>query len=204
MCRAEDQSPILLGAKTAFERIAPSSGFAEYETAFGDVNGDGVTDFVTFIGNPDYNDNADENLTIAVFLGANDNSFNLYGVSSRLYNHVRVSHSLEIKRQSLFLHRYGMGSASSYWIEEFQFKLRNGKLMLIGFETSNDIQEEARERETGISVNLITGRVIKWDGKGKRPEKKAVPSLKPVLFKEFDYHAFMEKLGSVLRCFRVQ
>lgn len=50
LCRAEAQLLLLPQAKAAFERYAPSSRFHDYATSFGDLNGDGVTDFVTFIG----------------------------------------------------------------------------------------------------------------------------------------------------------
>ncbi len=200
LCRAEAQSPLLPQAKAAFERYAPSSRFHDYATAFGDLNGDGITDFVTFIGDPNYNDNGVENLKIAVFLGAKDNTFNFYEVSSKIFGHERVSHELEIKQQSIFLHRDGSGGCCSHWVEEFQFKMRDGQLTLIGLEIANYHPEGIADPDTGVSANLLTGRVIKWTGTGKnrREKRTTVPTLKPVPFKDFDYDIFTEKWGGVL------
>lgn len=200
LCRAEAQSPFLPEAKAALERHAPSSRFHDYATAFGDLNGDGITDFVTFIGDPNYSDNGVEDLKIAVFLGARGNSFNFYEVSSEIFGHERVTHGLAIERQSIFLHRDGSGGCCSHWVEEFQFKLRDGQLMLIGLETANNHPEGVTDPDTGVSANLITGRAIKWTGTGKsrRETKAAIPALKPVPFKEFNYDTFSGKWSTVL------
>jgi hypothetical protein len=199
-CRAEAQLPLLPQAKDAFERYAPSSRFHDYATAFGDLNGDGITDFVTFVGDPYYNDNGVENLKAAVFLGAKDNTFNFYEVSSEILGHERVSHSLEINAQSIFLHRDGSGGCCSHWVEEFQFKMRDGRLTLIGIETSNYHPEGTTEPDTGMSANLLTGRVIKWtdSGKNRREKKMVAPALKPIPFKDFDYNIITEKWVGIL------
>jgi hypothetical protein len=200
LCRAEAQSALLPEAKAAFARYAPSSRFHDDATAFGDINGDGITDFATFIGDPNYSDNGVENLKIAVFLGAKGNSFNFYEVSSEIFGHERVSHGLEIKQQSIFLHRDGSGGCCSHWVEEFQFKLRDGYLMLIGLETANYHPEGITDPDTGVSANLIRGRVIKWTdtGKNRREKKTAVPALKPLPFKDFSYDTFSNKWSRVL------
>jgi len=200
LCTADTQSPLLPQAKIAFEQHVPTSRFHDYATAFGDINGDGLTDFVTFIGDPNYNDNGVENLKAIVFLGTKDKTFNFYEVSSEVLGHERVSHALEIKKQSLYLHRDGSGGCCSHWVEEFQFKIRDGHLILIGLETANYHPEGITDPDTGVSANFLTGRVIKWVNAGKsRKEKRIIaPTLKPVPFKDFDYDSFSDKWSAVL------
>lgn len=200
LCRADTQSPLLPQAQLAFERYAPTGHFHSYSTAFGDINGDGVTDFVTFVGDPYYNDNGVEDLKAAVFLGAKDHTFSFYAVSSEILGHERVFHALEIRQQSIYLHRDGSGGCCSHWVEEFQFKMRDGHLMLIGLETSDVHPEGITEPDTGVSANLLTGRVIKWSDTGKKRKQKkiVVPDLKPVAFEEFDYNVFTHRWGSAL------
>lgn len=195
--QAEAKSPLLPQAKVAFERYTPGSSFDDDATAFGDFNGDGVTDFVTFITSPNDNDTGAKNLKIAAFLGAKDNTFNFYEASSEILGHERVSHDLEIKRQSIFLHRDGSGGCCSRWDEIFQFKLRDGQLKLIGLETNTIHAEDtdATDPDTGVSANLLTSQVIKWTDTGKRKQEKKItlPTLKPVPFKDFNYETFSDK-----------
>jgi hypothetical protein len=193
-CRA-DVSSSLLQAKTAFERAVPKQVFHDYSIAFGDLNGDGVTDFVTFIGDPDYGDKGVENLRIAVFLGGRDDTFSLAGISSEILGHERVNHVLAIRRQSIFLQRDGPGGCCYHWMEQFQFKTRGGQIELIGVELQNDHVEGTAGEDTGSSANLITGQVIKWTGTGKHKhvQKTTMPNLKPVALADFNYQAFSEK-----------
>ena len=197
---AEALSPVQKQAKIALERYAPIIRFHDYATAFGDVNGDGVEDFVTFIGDPLYNDSGVEDLRMAVFLGTKNNTFKFYDVSLAILGHERVFHALEIKRQSIFLHRDGSGGCCSHWVEEFQFKIRDGRLALIGLETAEIHPEGVADPDTGSSANLVTGQVIKWTdvGKKRREKKMKVPALKPVPLKDFDYNDFSEKMGDSL------
>jgi hypothetical protein len=203
-CSAGTPSPLLPQAKVAFKQYAPTSRFHDYATDFGDINGDGLTDFVTFVGDPNYNDNGVENLKVVVFLGAKDKTFNFYEVSSEILGHQRVYHALMIKKQSLYLSRGGSGGCCSRWAEEFQFKIRDGHLILIGLETANYHPEGITDPDTGVSANLLTGRVIKWvkranASKGKKEKKRSVePTLKPVPFKDFDHDSFSDKYRTVL------
>jgi hypothetical protein len=166
-CRADASSSLLPQAKAAFERAVPKQVFHDYSTAFGDINGDGVTDFVTFIGDPDYGDKGVEDLKIAVFFGGRDNTFSLAGISSEILGHERVNHVLAIRRQSIFLQRDGPEGCCYHWMEQFQFKIRDGHIELIGLELQNDHVEGTSGKDTGSSTNLLTGQVIKWTGTGK-------------------------------------
>ena len=188
LCRAEERPDLLVQAKTALETYAPTSRFHDYAIDFGDVNNDGLTDFVTFLGDPQYNDNGVENLKAVVFLGARGNTFTFFEESSDIQGHARVSNGLEIENQSIVLRREGVG-----WVDRFQFKMRYGHLALVGIET-NKFGPDAG-KDAGTSANLLTGQVIRWTGNGKsrREKKSAVPTLRPVPFKDFDYASFSNK-----------
>ncbi len=194
---AEDQSQQLIQAKAAFEKYAPTNSFHDYATAFGDVNGDGIIDFVTFIGDPHYNDNGVENLKVAVFLGNSDKTFIFSEATAEILGHARVSHSLEIKKQSIFLHRDGSGGCCSHWVEDFQFKMFRSTMSLVGLKTATYHPDGVNKSDFGISANLITGKIQGWAGTNKRSWGKAtqVPGLTPVPLSGFNYDEFSEKWG---------
>ncbi len=192
---AEDPSQLLGRAKAAFEQYAPTKRFHDYATAFGDINRDGITDFVTFIGDPHRNDNGVENLKVAVFLGSNDNTFRFSEVTAEMPAHERVSHSLEIKKQSIFLHVDGSGGCCSHWVEEFQFKAFRNRMALVGLETATYHPSGVETADSGVSTNLITGKIRGWSGTNKRSWGKAtkVPGLAPVPLSGFDYEKFSQE-----------
>ena len=194
---AEDHSQLLLQAKSAFEKYVPTNRFHDYATAFGDVNGDGITDFVTFIGDPQYNDNGVENLRVAVFLGNSDKTFIFSEASSEILGHERVSHSLEVKKQSIILHRDGSGGCCSHWVEEFKFKEFHNTIALIGLETATHHPDDVNKSDFGTSTNLITGKIQGWAGTNKRSWGKAtkVPGLAPTPLSGFNYEEFSQKWG---------
>jgi hypothetical protein len=194
---AEDHSQLLLHAKAAFEKYVPANHFHDYATAFGDVNGDGINDFVTFIGDPHYNDNGVENLKVAVFLGKSDNTFIFSEATAEISGHERVSHSLEVKKQSIFLHRDGSGGCCSHWVEELQFKEFQNTISLVGLETATYHPDGANKSDFGTSTNLITGKIQGWAGTNKRSWGKATKlrGLAPIPLSSFDYEEFSQKWG---------
>lgn len=199
-CSAETYSTLMPQAKLIFKKYNPTSRFHEYATVFGDINGDGITDFATFIGDPNYNDKGVEDLKAVVFLGTKDKTFNFYDVSLEVLGNDRVSNSLQIKKQSLYLHRDGSGGCCSHWVEEFQFKIRNGHLTLIGLETMDIHPEGINDPDNGVSVNFLTGRQIKWGQVGKKKKKTTTvaPISEPILFKDFNYESFSDKWSDAL------
>ncbi|SMC25427.1 hypothetical protein SAMN02745857_02163 [Andreprevotia lacus DSM 23236] len=183
-------APALLAqAKAAFEHYAPGAHFHEDATAFGDINGDGITDFATFLGDPNYNDHGVEDVKVLVFLGAKDHTFSLLEASRALPGHERIFYVVDIKRQSVFVHSDGSGGCCSHWGMELQFRQQASRLMLIGLESVNVYVDGSDEQESGTSANLLTGKVIDWSGSGKarREKKRVLTGLKPVSFAEFDY-----------------
>lgn len=200
LCRAVESSSLLPLAKAAFERAVPKQIFHDYSTAFGDLNGDGVTDFVTFIGDPDYGDKGVENLKIAVFLGGQEKKFSLYDISSEILGHERVNHVLSIDRQSIILQRDGPEGCCFRWLQKFQFKFRGERIELIGVELRMYHVEGTSGQDTGTSANLLTRQVIKWTGAGKHRRKQeiTVQQFAPIPLRDFNYEAFSQKWANVL------
>ncbi len=184
-CRAETPQSLIPKAQEAFEKYAPGSAFHGRAIAFGDINGDGIDDFVTFTDQP---------RRIAVFLGTRDGTFTFHEVSSDVSGDQPPY--LEIRKQSIFLHWDASGGCCSHWAESFQFKMHRGRLMLIGLETAIAYPEDddgvPMGVDRGVSANLITGYVIRWSGTGKTrtEEKSKLPSLKPVTLQDFSYDTF--------------
>jgi hypothetical protein len=201
--RVEAHTPLLAQAKAAFERDIPGFRFDERETSFGDFNGDGITDFATFVGyhgyTEDENNHPEAGLKVAVFLGGKDDTFNLYGVSSDIFMHMHVSFNLKVKKQSVYLSRSGVDGAYS-WEEAFQFKICEGRMSLVGLEKGRHTMFDLPKDDYGTSTNLITGRVIRWHETGKKRKESAtiLPALKTVPFEDFNYNDFTEKWGSSL------
>ena len=123
-CRAETPLSLIPIAKKAFEQYAPGRIFYDKQVAFGDINNDGVTDFVAFISEPNINNDGEESLKFAVFLGSRENIFTFFEVSGDTFSHGNVSQDLEIEKQSVYLSRSGSGGCCSRWVEKFQFKMR--------------------------------------------------------------------------------
>ena len=197
-CRAETPLSLIPIAQKAFEQYAPGRVFYYNQVAFGDINNDGVTDFVTFISEPNNNEDGVETLKIAVFLGTRDNTFTFYEVSGDTFNHGNVSQDLGIEKQSIFLSRSGSGGCCSRWVEKFQFKIRQDQLMFIGLELSSfDTGDEPTPKgDYGTSANLLTQKVIKWTGLGKGRTEKiiTVSTLKPVALRDFSYGIYIGEL----------
>lgn len=199
-CSAADPSSLLPQAKAAFKRFAPGLHFQAESTVFGDVNGDGMTDFVAFAEDAERNENGETGAKIAVFLGAADHTFSFYEASAKLEGNERVTQELSIKAQSIFLQRDGANGVSAHWLEVAQFKMREAHLMLVGLTLENAHVGDSTNADRGSSVNLITGQSIRWLGTGKHRKAKSVrvASIKPVPFKELDYDKFMDKWRNVL------
>lgn len=194
------QGQALAQARAAFAKLAPTRHFHEDATVWADLNGDGARDFATFVGDPRYNDAGVEDQQVAVFLGQPDRSYRLQALSPTFHGHERVSHALLVQRQSLILHKDGAGSCCDHWMEEFQFKWRDGQLPLNGLETADIHPEGVQEPDRGSSVNWLTGQVIKWTGRGKRRRetRSAVPAVKPVPLQQFDHERFSTDWNGVM------
>ena len=179
-------------AKAAFDQVAGGRLYHLRSSTFGDLDGDGIPDFATFAGDPLYNENGIEDLQVLVFKGRADGGFDLLARSGAILGNGRVSHAVTIARGSLFLHRDGSDGCCGHWVEEFQFKQRDGQLMLIGVESSDVHPDGIHQDDEGSSVNLATGQSEHWLGSGKhvRRQRRKVPGLKPIPLAGFDYEKF--------------
>ncbi len=168
------------------------------ELAFGDINADGIGDFAALV-----NDTGGHR-RVVVFLGKPGGGYAYLDISGDTFAHPRVFDQVEIRSGSLFLHRDGSGGCCSHWSEDYQFKMRGGKLVLIGlelasFSPADDAQ--SAESASGTSVNLITGDVVRWKSGGKkRTERKSrIPRRKLIALRDFSYNEFTSEYGSELQ-----
>ena len=182
-------------AKAAYAEKFPERVLNQRHVSFGDLNGDGIPDFVAFYGDADYNRRGVEDLKVVVFLGDKSGSFSFYEASLTIVGHQRVSHSVKIKNGSLFLGEDGSNGCCSHWAEEYQFKMRDGDLRLIGV-TTMTFATDGTSDDYGSSRNLLTGAIVKWKLQGKfRAEVKSVVSKQPlVLFSMFDDGVYSESM----------
>jgi len=183
-------------AKAAYAKKFPDRVLDQRYVSFGDLNGDGIQDFVTFYGDADYNQRGVENLQVVVFLGAKSGGFSFYEASSTVLGYERISHSVEVKNASLFLSRDGSNGCCSHWSEDYQFKMRDGDLRLIGI-TTMTFATDGTPDDYGSSRNLLTGEVVKWkrQGKSRTEVKSVVPKQPLVLFSEFDDAVYSEAMN---------
>jgi hypothetical protein len=193
-CHAASDGARLAQAKAAFDHVAAGKRFHPEATTFGDLDGDGVDDFAAFLGDARYNDDGIEDLQVLVFKGRPDGRFELVTRSGAILGNGRVSHALEIKHGSLYLHRDGSDGCCGHWVEEFQFKRRDGQLMLIGLEQGDYHPEGVDQPDEGYGVNLVTGQSEHWVGsdKHRKRHRRDVPGLKPVPLAGFNYLKFTE------------
>lgn len=193
-CMAEPPSK----AEAALQAISEKfPGFTvKNMIVFGDINSDGVDDFVALV------DDAKGQRRMAVFFGKPGSGYIFHDISGDTFAHSRVYDEVEIIKTSVFLHRDGSGGCCSHWSEDFQFKLRDGKLVLIGLETSTSsvADEQTPESNSGISANLITGDVVRWrTSETNRTEQKSkIAKRKLVTFKDFNYEGFSSQYAGEL------
>ena len=172
-------------AKDALRKEFTNTG-TDPEVSIGDINNDGVIDFSALVEDPTGND-----LKIVVFLGGKNKTFKLYKSSGDTFKHERVYQLVQIKKGSIFLHRDGSGGCCSHWAEDFQFKLQNNEIALIGFEVSNFVAGDIPD-DSGHSINFITSTMVNWKQKGKqRTEKKIkISPYELIKLENFTYDEF--------------
>ena len=197
---AEISSQQWAQAQKAFQARVLDRKFHDYATSFGDFNDDGIVDFVSFVGDPNYNDHGVEDVYAIAFIGNKNGSFQYIESSGPLFGHERVSHVVRIERRSIVLHRDGSGGCCSHWAEDYRFAMRKGRLMLVGVETIVAHPIGEKEPDYGTSVNWLTGDVIRWTGEGKRKRTKRskLNHLPTLPFRDFSYDAFEDGPGKKL------
>ncbi len=194
-CHAETPQSLSPKAQQAFEKYAPGGTLKNRSLAIGDLNGDGITDFVTFTDSPQ---------RIAVFFGMPDGTFAFQEASLDVPGGQPPYSDLEVRSHSIFLHWDAAGGCCSHWFMNLQFKMHLRRLTLIGLESGTVYSEDEDGApmgiDHGVSANLITGDVIMWSGAGKKrtEDKRRLPELKPVPLKDFSFDAFQTKWSTLI------
>ncbi len=172
----------------------PSSKLDQELIVLGDLNKDGLTDFATLLGDP----SGEEELKIVAFFGKSGGGYQIVSLSPDIEHGGRASVWIEIKKQSLFLHRSGSGGCCSDWVEVFQFKIRDNDLVLIGEEHSVFARgdELSEYGDYGKSVNFLTNEVRHWRKSGKK-RKDIVKKFAPfglTKLRSFNYRVHESRL----------
>ena len=156
--------------------------------AIGDLNHDGIPEVVTFLGDPQ-----DNVLKIGVLTRADGDGYKVLVTSPEFSADPRGFYFLKIEKQSLYL----LTSCCS-WSSDYQFKMHNGDIVLIGKKWRNIVPVESKEPDTGESINYLTGEAIVWSKVGKRyTEKRAKFSAHaPSKLKDFDLDSHLFDSGS--------
>ncbi|HEX7686105.1 MAG TPA: hypothetical protein VF453_00300 [Burkholderiaceae bacterium] len=183
-------------ARAALAQAAPGVTFEPDAAAFGDLDGDGVEDFAIVAGDPHGGPDGASAMRLFLFAGARSGGFRLAAKSAPL-DDAEVS----IRRGSVFLHRDGASGCCAHWAEDFQFSLRGGQPMLIGLETAYAHPDDVQDADHGTSVDLATGVVEHWTGRGGKPARRrrsSVRGLAPVPLAGFDDDAFHRRWRDAL------
>jgi hypothetical protein len=196
-CNAQIPKVEVEQAKAALQRHFAGATLDESETAFGDLNGDGIGDFATLVADDENDDYGNENVRIAVFFKRRDNTYSFYETSSKIGHNPRATLGLTIQKNALYLNRDGSNGCCSHSVEKWQFMFRQGKLMLVGLEAGSAHPEGSAEPSYTVSANLLTARVEKSKGARRRTNTKA-EGLKPVPLRDFDYEQFNTKWSKAL------
>ncbi len=188
------EQDLIKSASDAFQKAFPKDNgqedYNEGENSLGDINNDGVTDFVTLLYTPNKDPNKAPNdigdTQIAVFLGNKEGSFSLYKLSGSTFRHERIDQRVEIRKGSIFLYR--RGGIPCCGEDVFQFKLRTKNIVLIGSEYSEFVDLD-QNNGFGKSINFITGDVMYW-GQTMKKRKEVKAKFKPpalIKIEDFSY-----------------
>lgn len=167
---AAAQVPVFSPAMAeAFRRQYPLAKINADYVVVADFDKDGRPDFATFVGDQD---NPREEVPIAVFLARPGGGYALHTESAPISGGERASRMLEVKGQSLILHRAGSGGCCADWSEKYQFQLRDGVFVLAG-EESAELPKGDTFGEEHVSINYLAREVLVWSiHGGKRKERR--------------------------------
>jgi hypothetical protein len=176
----EIPQPIIDTLSKFFPHHEPNATYIE----IGDLTGDGVDDVVTLLGDPQYNkhEEQDPEIKIAVLIGVRNNGYKLLALSPELAYDSHIFYFLRIQKQSLYLLTSGRD-----WSVDYQFKMRDGELVLIGEESTEfgpDVEKKPFIRE---SFNFLTGEALYSvkSEKGYKEKRGRFKTGKPVKLTDF-------------------
>ncbi len=182
------EQDLIKSASDAFQKAFPKDGQKNYNEgadSLGDINNDGVTDFVTLLYTPDKDPNERGDTQIAVFLGKKEGSFSLYKLSGSTFPHERYDQRVTIGKGSIFFYR--RGGIPCCGEDVFQFKLRAKNIVLIGSEISEFVGDDVHQNDFGKSINFITGDVMYWRQTMKKRKEIKAKFKPPALIKIEDF-----------------
>ena len=183
------EQDLIKSASDAFQKAFPKDNgqedYNEGADSLGDINNDGVTDFVTLLYTPDKDPNERGDTQIAVFLGNKEGSFSLYKLSGSTFPHERYDQRVTIGKGSIFFYR--RGGIPCCGEDVFQFKLRAKNIVLIGSEISEFVGDDVHQNDFGKSINFITGDVMYWRQTMKKRKEIKAKFKPPALIKIEDF-----------------
>lgn len=138
--------------------------------AVGDLNGDGVSEVATLLGDPSYNryQENDAEIRIVVLKGTKrDDEFTKAAVSPALPRDPNVQYFLRINNGSLFLLTSGRGFSNDY-----QFQMRKEQLLLVGEELKTYDPSESSMNWSRSSFNYLTGQLTSSKKSSGRYQEK--------------------------------
>jgi hypothetical protein len=164
----EIPQPVIDALSKTFPHHVPNATFIQ----IGDLTGDGVTEVATLLGDPQYNkynkyDEQDSEIRIAVLTGTKNDGYKVFALSHELPRDPNIFIFLRIQKQSLHLLTSGRG-----WADDYQFKMRDGELVLIGHESSEFGAIEDKKPFIRESFNYLTGIAVRSEKSEKRYKDK--------------------------------
>ncbi|TAK63464.1 hypothetical protein [Methylobacter sp.] len=149
----EIPQPVIDALSKTFPRHVPNATYIE----IGDLTGDGIAEVVTLLGDPQYNkyEEQDSEIRVAVLTGTTNDGYKVFALSHELPRDPNIFIFLRIQKQSLYLLTSGRG-----WSDEYQFKMRDGQLVLIGQESKEFGAIEEKKPFIQESFNYLTGIAI--------------------------------------------
>jgi hypothetical protein len=153
------------------EKISLSEIFPNSKILSGDIDQDGINDFIVYATEQDNNGMTDK---VVVLKGKSVGGYDNFAKSSSIQYGTA---NIEFKNQSLYI-QFDHNSANESQTEIYQFKYRNGGIFLIGEERISYVPVDETHGSTfRTSTNFLTGEVIKseiTDGKKTKELKERV------------------------------
>jgi hypothetical protein len=157
----------------------------------GDLNGDGIDDVAVIVKCP-----ADFSQKIIVLLGKSNGTFKIAEESQIWLTHDRRWDKVDLGPDGLSYSQGCAAACNNPWEGEFKFKMRNGRLVLVGedhkssyysYKSPKDGSIEY-EYSTQTSINYLSKEVIYSGRKNqKRIEKQLKFNQSSIKFSDFSY-----------------
>lgn len=189
------EEPNRAAALAALHQRFPARFVDPKSLLFADFDGDGLTDFAAFLGDPMSND-PDRILRVVVFRATASSNFQFLASTQDLPSGGQLTQVLEAEGGVLRIDRGGAQGCCAVWRELLKFRWRGERLRLVGVDESILATGDTHD-DRGRSVNVLTGDVIVWSLKDHhRTERREHQAIRPIEFADFDYVGAMKELGA--------